>query len=248
MAGDGLLFYDHHAEWWPLFSPPDHYEPEAAEILARILPRLGGRPRPTLLELGAGGGHLASHLKIHFALTLSDRSAGMVAVSRRLNPEAEHVVGDMRSLQLDRRFDVVLIHDAIVYATTPADVVATLGTAARHCRPDGVVIVLPDYVQETFSPGTGEGGEDGADGSGLRYLEWRWDPDPTDQLYTVDYAFLLRKADGSVTAIHDRHLEGLFPRAAWVGWFAEVGLAATSSRDQWNREVFVASPVRDAAG
>ena len=40
--------------------------------------------------------------------------------------------GDMRSLRLPRQFDVVLIHDAIMYATGPADVQAALRTAAIH--------------------------------------------------------------------------------------------------------------------
>ena len=49
---------------------------------------------------------------------------------------------------------MVLIHDAIVYATTPAAVRDTLRTAAHHCRPGGLVVVLPDHTRETFEPST----------------------------------------------------------------------------------------------
>jgi trans-aconitate methyltransferase len=185
---------------------------------------------------------LAFHLKRHFALTLTDRSPAMLAVSRSINPECEHLVGDMRSLRLDRRFDVVLVHDAIMYATEPADVLATLKTAAHHCRIGGTVAVLPDYVRETFAEGTEEGGHDGSDGRALRYLAWCWDPDPDDDTYIVDYAFLLRAPDGSVTVTHDRHVEGLFPRAAWLQWFADAGLSARSFLDPWVRDVFIATP------
>jgi len=153
------FFYDNLAEWWPLFSPPEHYDEEAADLLARLAPL----PEPgatTLLFLGSGGGSLASHLKSQFTLTLTDLSPSMLAVSRAVNPECEHLVGDMLTLRLDRRFDVVLVHDAIMYATTPADVRATLATAAEHCRADGTIVVLPDYVRETFTPGTDHGGED----------------------------------------------------------------------------------------
>ena len=135
-----------------------------------------------------------------------------------------------------------LVHDAIMYATEPADVRATLATAAAHCRPDGLVAVLPDVVRETFAPGTDEGGHDASDGRGLRYLEWSWDPDPTDHTYVVDYAFLLRDATGVVQVLHDRHVEGLFPRSSWLGWFEEAGLTVESSIDRWNREVFIARP------
>ena len=44
-----------------------------------------------------------------------------------------------------------------------------------------------------------------------RYLEWTWDPDPSDSSYVADYVFLLRDADGSIRAEHDRHVEGVFP-------------------------------------
>ncbi|MFL5496654.1 MAG: class I SAM-dependent methyltransferase [Gemmatimonadales bacterium] len=70
----------------------------------------------TLLELGAGGGSLAYHLKRHFRLTLTDVAPAMLAVSQALDPKCEHLLGDMRSLRLGRQFDVVLIHDAIMYA------------------------------------------------------------------------------------------------------------------------------------
>jgi SAM-dependent methyltransferase len=234
-------FYEELADWWPLFSAPADYREEADEIAASLAlaPRAA---KPTLLELGSGGGNLASHLGDRFALTLSDLSPGMLAMSRALNPKAEHVQGDMRSLRLERRFDAVLIHDAIVYMTTPADLRAALKTAAIHCRPDGVVAVQPDYVKETFAPGTEEGGHDARDGRALRYLEWVWDPDPADDTYIADYAFLLRERDGSVRAVHDRHVEGLFARAQWLEWFAEAGLRAERHRDPWGREVFVARP------
>lgn len=235
------LFYDQLAEWWPLFSPPVHYEEEAADLLNRIGP-VARSGFASLLELGSGGGSLASHLKPHFVLTLTDRSPGMLAVNGAVNPEAERIVGDMRTLRLDRRFDVVLVHDAIMYAITEADVRATIDTAAAHVRPGGTVAVLPDFVRETFTPGTDHGGEDAADGRGLRYLEWHWDPDPADDTYVVDYAFLLREKNGDVRAVHDRHVEGLFSRAQWLSWFSAAGIAATSELDPWGRDVFIGQP------
>jgi SAM-dependent methyltransferase len=233
--------YDDLAGWWPLLSPADEYQDEAADLVPRLSTSSGSGPA-TLLELGAGGGSLAFHLKRHFRVTLTDRAPGMLAVSQSVNPDCEHVLGDMRSLRLGRQFDVVLVHDAIMYATEPAAVQATLQTAAVHCRAGGTVAVLPDFVRETFAPGTDHGGHDAADGRGLRYLEWAWDPDPTDDTYLVDYAFLLRAADGSTTVAHDRHVEGLFQRAQWLEWFAEAGLPARSSIDPFGREIFVANP------
>ena len=71
-----------------------------------------------------------------------------------------------------------------------------------------------------------EGGHDGDDGRGLRYLEWMWDPDPDDTSYIVDYAFMMRAADGTVEVVHDRHVEGLFGRDDWLSWLGEAGFEA----------------------
>jgi hypothetical protein len=94
-------------------------------------------------------------------------------------------------------------------------------------------------VRETFEPGSEHDGHDAPDGRGLRWLEWRWDPDPSDDTYVVDYAILLRGADGRVTVEHDRHVEGLFPRDQWLRWLADAGISARASADAFGRIVFV---------
>ena len=199
----------------------------AAVLAARPLRRGGGRLPAAVGAVAAawngddarariGGGSFASHLSEQFTLTLTDLSEGMLAQSRLVNPGAEHIAGDMRTLRLGREFDYVLVHDAVCYMTDLRDLKAAVETAAVHCKSGGTVIVLPDFVKETFTPGTDEGGEDGADGRGFRYLEWSWDPDPNDTTYVVDYAFLLREANGDVRAVQigtsrdlsARHLAG----------------------------------------
>ena len=232
-------FYQELSEWWPLFSPASHYPEEAADLLRRLAP-LPPPGSKTMLELGSGGGSLAFHLKDQFRLTLTDLSAGMLEQNRVINPEAEHIQGDMRTLRLGREFDYVLVHDAVCYMTTTDDLQRAIDTAAVHCKRGGTVIFLPDFVTETFIASTDDGGEDAPDGRGFRYLAWTWDPDPRDTTYTVDYAFLLRESNGEVRAVHDRHIEGLFQRAAWLRAFAAAGLRAASDLDEWGRDVFLA--------
>ncbi len=212
------------ASWWPLLSAPEDYA-EEAELYGRLFVE-AVRPRPrTILELGSGGGNNASHLKRHFELTLVDRSPAMLAISRALNPECEHIEGDMRSVRLGRLFDAVFVHDAVCYMTTEADLRAAIATAYVHCRPGGAALFCPDFVGETFRPGTDHGGHDGH-GRGLRYLEWIWDPDPSDTSYRVDFAYLLRHEDGRLTVDRDRHELGLFSRADWLRLLAEAGFLA----------------------
>jgi trans-aconitate methyltransferase len=220
-------------------SPPSHYVEEAADIIPTLEDAPDAPPR-TLLELGSGGGSLAFHLKSRFQLTLSDRSEQMIAVSRQVNPDCEHLVGDMRTIQLDRQFDLVMIHDAVMYLTDELSLRAAFANAYRHCRPGGAVVIIPDNVTETFAPEAEPGGEDAPDGRGLRYLEWTWDPDPADTTFRTVWSFLLRDASGHVTVDMDDHLFGLFPRASWLAWLRAEGFTPTSRTDPWNRDIFVA--------
>jgi SAM-dependent methyltransferase len=231
-----MKMYNDLASWWPLVSPP-YYVEEAADLLPNLMQAADAAPN-TLLELGCGGGSLAFHLKRQLRLTLSDISPAMLHQSQEVNPECEHVLGDMRTLDLGRTFDLVFIHDAIMYAIDESSLRATLETAARHCRTGGGVVIVPDFVRETFQPEATAHGEDGADGRGLRYLEWKWDPDGDDTTFEVAYAFLMRQPDGSMQVEMDRHREGLFRREAWLTWLKEAGFAATCRLDRWNRDVF----------
>ena len=166
------------ADWWPLISPPGEYAAEAA-YLAAVL-RTAAIPVREVLDLGSGGGHVASHLAGPLDLTLVDRSAAMLATSRRLNPGSAHHQGDMRMLRLGQVFDAVLVHDAIDYVTTDADLRQVIETAFVHCRPGGIAVFVPDYTAETFQPGTGGGGSTAPDGRQGSFREWRSDPDPED--------------------------------------------------------------------
>jgi SAM-dependent methyltransferase len=238
-----LKLYSDLASWWPLVSAPEDYAEEAA-FFAQQFSRAGLPQQPTLLELGSGGGNNASFLKQMFArVTLSDLSAQMLAVSRGLNPECEHVQGDMRTLRLGRTFDAVFIHDAIEYMTTLDDLRQALETAALHCKPGGVALFVPDVVRETFTPSTQAHGNDGS-GRSIRFLEWTYDPDPNDTQYSVDFAYVLHE-DGQ-PARHDfeTHTFGLFPRAEWLRLLAEVGFSSAEAvRDEYARDVFVAKKI-----
>jgi SAM-dependent methyltransferase len=218
--------YRELSAWWPLLSPPEDYREEAT-FFRELLEGASTPPPHSLLELGSGGGSNAFHLKQRFALTLVDCSAGMLDVSRGLNPECEHVLGDMRSVRLGRVFDAVFIHDAIDYMTSEKDLRAAFETAFVHCRPGGVLLVVPDHVREGFEPWTSHGGHDAPDGRGLRYLEWTYDPDPHDSLVVTEYAYVMREPDGSVRVEHDRHVTGLFARETWERLLAEAGFAVT---------------------
>lgn len=208
-----------------MISPTREYAREAAYLAALIRQ---GTPadRPTVLDLGSGGGHVAVHLKDTFAMTLVDVSDQMLAVSRRLNPECEHRIGDMRTIRLGRRFDAVLVHDAIDYIIGTADLRRVIETAAAHCRAGGVALFVPDYVKDTFREimGGGGGGVDEA-GRTASFVEQTWDPDPADDWVQADYEFTLHTPDGGSQVVAESHRLSAFSRDTWLSLLAEAGLS-----------------------
>ena len=157
-----MRLYGDLAPWFHLLTSPADYDVEAARY-ERIMLEAVPDAR-TLLELGSGGGNNASHLKAHFTCTLSDLSPQMLTLSRALNPECEHVLGDMRTLRLGRTFDLVFVHDAVMYLATEDDLRSCMETAFAHTRPGGAAVFVPDCTRETFAAGTEHGGHDGDDG------------------------------------------------------------------------------------
>jgi len=226
--------YDDLAWLWPLLSPPEHYEAEAATLHGLIdqhfADGLTGGAKRSILELGAGGGHTLCHLADDFVRVAVDLSEPMLANCRALIPGIDARVGDMRTVRLGRTFDVVLVHDAIDYMTTAEDAQAALDTVAAHLAPGGIAFIAPTYTRETFVDG--EVADDGTttDAQELTYFTYAHDPDPADDQVEMILLYLIRptpdQAAGPrpVRVVEDRHICGLFANAAWLDMITAAGL------------------------
>lgn len=237
------LLYSELASWFHLLTAPEDYKEEAA-FYSCVLEETSRIPVTTVLELGSGGGNNAYHMKAHFKLTLTDLSKDMLNISRKINPECEHIQGDMRDLRLNRQFDAVFAHDAIDYITSEGDLLKTLNTAFIHCKPGGAVLFCPDYITETFVESTETGGHDKGE-RGLRYLEWVWDPDKKGESWVSHFVFIMR--DGvRIEYRTDEHHCGLFPKQTWLDLMAKAGFKNIKTiphpeSDKWATPVFGAN-------
>jgi len=122
------------------------------DLIERILREHGGADRPRrILDLGCGTGNHALPLAGRgHALTGVDRSPGMLAAARAkatdlASPAGAPIPvfheGDVRTLDLNRRFDVVLMMFAVLgYQYENADLLAALDTVHRHLEPGGIFI------------------------------------------------------------------------------------------------------------
>ncbi|MDH4156955.1 MAG: class I SAM-dependent methyltransferase [candidate division Zixibacteria bacterium] len=213
--------YDEFAHLWTLVSNPADYAEEAANC-RRVLRDKLGEGRHEILELGVGGGNNLSHLTADFKATAVDISEKMLANSRKLNPEVEHFVGDMRTVRLGRTFKAVLIQDAINYMQTEDDLRAAFATAREHLRPGGVLVTSPDYFLETFEDGVVRHRKQSEEKIELTYIEYDYDLDLADSKFEA-IAFYLIREKGQLRVELDRHVLGLFALKTWLELMEEAG-------------------------
>lgn len=213
--------YNDLAYLWPLVSNPADYAKEAAFWRSALQEKLGPG-KHHILELGVGGGHNLSHLTKYFKATAVDISAEMLEHSKRLNPDVEHIVGDMRTIRLNRKFDAVIIHDAIAYMKTESELNAAIETAAAHLEPGGVFITAPDYTKESF-PGKRISHNMAKSGDiDFAYIEYDYDNDPNDTQAEVLLIYIINR-QGVIKVEKDHHILGLFSISTWRRIFEESG-------------------------
>lgn len=122
---------------------------DTAAVVATVRP-----PPATVLELGAGAGRETRPLVgCGYDVTAVDDSPAMLAHVTG----ARTVLGDLFTLDLARRFDVVLAGSHFVDDADPARRAALLATCARHVASDGVVLVERYDPSWTADPATYDG-------------------------------------------------------------------------------------------
>lgn len=216
--------YDEFAYLYPLISSPEAYAREA-RVWKDVLREKLGPGRHRLVEMGVGGGYNLSHFTFEYDCTAVDLSEKMLANSRKLNPGVPHIVGDMRTVRLGKKFDAVLIHDAICYMLTEDDLRATFTTAAAHLDSGGLFICAPDYFKETFVDGVVRHNTLSDGNVKLTHLEFEYDADPDDTVNELVLFYLIREG-GKLHIEQDFHTLGLFPIQTWLNLLSEAGFEA----------------------
>jgi ubiquinone/menaquinone biosynthesis C-methylase UbiE len=146
MYQDLAVYYDR------IYSGKD-YRAETAQVvsLARKFGRSRGR---RWLDVACGTGRHLEFLRRRYEVTGVDLSRPMLREARRRLPKVRLLQGDMRSLDLGERFDVVsCLFSAIGYLRTEADLARAFRAFARHLVPGGVALVAPWIAPAEFRPG-----------------------------------------------------------------------------------------------
>ncbi len=94
-----------------------------------------------LIDVACGTGAHANELKDSFKITGVDLNPEMLEIARKKVPEAVFVQGDMKSLDIGSKFDVVTcIFSAIHYNINLNELSGTLKNFYDHLNPGGILI------------------------------------------------------------------------------------------------------------
>ena len=216
-----MRLYGDLAQYWELVTPLEDHA-ETAALLTGLL-RSIVHPLNRILELGSGSGAIAHHLPSSVHATLVDQSEDMLALSRHRNPRHRHLCANLLELELNEHFDAVLMYDAVMYLADEDALRTALRVARSHCRDGGAILFVPDILREDFQSGSTLVGGSDLDETGARLTEWHWDPDPTDDHFTVEFSLMYRNG-GPVECVHESHEMTFFSRERWHQILAESGL------------------------
>ena len=128
---------------WKVRNPTYHRE---AERLCRFLIPEGA----SVLEIGCGTGDLLHALRPGRGLGI-DLSPRMVEIARGKYPDLEFTVGDVEALDIEERFDYVLLSDLVGHLD---DVWLAFRNLHRVCRPSTrIVVTYYNYLWEPILRG-----------------------------------------------------------------------------------------------
>lgn len=131
-ARPGATEYD--ARWDELAAAGGHPHGEA-DLVMTLEPR-------TVLDAGCGTGRVAIELARRGVETAGvDLDADFIARAQAKEPQIDWQLGDLASVDLGRRFDAVVAAGNVMIFLTPGTEGVVLANLARHCEPEGRVVV-----------------------------------------------------------------------------------------------------------
>ena len=144
-----MSVFEAYSQYYDLLYRDKDYAKEA-DYIKSLIQREHPEGR-TLLDLGCGTGRHDFWLAEHgYRVTGVDMSADMLKVANAERAKREiaggpvppdFAQGDVRSVRLGRRFDVVVsLFHVMSYQTSNADLLAAFGTLREHLAPGGVIL------------------------------------------------------------------------------------------------------------
>lgn len=204
-SSNGATFGTGYADAYDTLYQTKDYDRECA-ALETIFRRYATGPMDSILDLGCGTGNHAVRLAERgYHVVGVDRSAGMLDAARAKatglieTGSVSFIQSDLRDLELERTFDVVVLLFAVMgYQTDNSAALAALKTARRHLRPGGLLVFDVWYGAAVLTQRPGERVKQVTTDNGFILRVASGELDSGRQLCTVHYD-LLHVSDDQIT-------------------------------------------------
>ena len=141
------------AEYYDRIYSGKDYRGETARVVA-LARRFGRSDGQRWLDVACGTGRHLEILRKDYEVTGVDLSRPMLRIARRRLSGVRLVRGDMRTMDLGERFDVVsCLFSSIGYLRSERDLRRAFRSFADHLAPGGVVLIAPWVDPRKFRPG-----------------------------------------------------------------------------------------------
>ncbi|MFZ9695878.1 MAG: class I SAM-dependent DNA methyltransferase, partial [Chitinophagaceae bacterium] len=143
-----MSVFGSYAQYYDLLYQDKDYQKES-QFIIQILKQYSPEAQK-ILELGCGTGRHAEYLlQEGYQVTGVERSPEMLSICRQRHEQLsvdqqcnmKIIEGDLRTLELNQKFDVVLaLFHVISYQTTNNDLQSAFATVCKHLKPGGVFL------------------------------------------------------------------------------------------------------------
>lgn len=228
--------YTESAQFYDLIYHWKDY-PKEAENLLELIESLRSTPAHTLLDVACGTGAHLVHLQKHFECAGVDISKELLEVARKKLPTTPFYEGDMRTFNLERRFDVVTcLFSAIGYMQNLEDLRTAAANMAHHVAPGGLLIIEPWFHPGQFQHGALHG-RLMVDLPDIKIARMNVSLVEGDHSI-MDMHHLVLTRDGGKHFV-ERHVMSLFPPEAYLEALTAAGLQTQHDPEGLGRGLFI---------
>jgi len=223
------LTYGRFAEYYDLLYQVQHkdYEREACR-LHRLIQKHKSAPGNRLLDVGCGTGEHLRYLQDLYQVEGVDISTEMLRVAQRKLPHVSFHQGDMRTFQLNQRFEVIIsLFGSIGYVETVEGLREAVVNMRRHLVAGGVLVVEPWLGPEDIEDGrthvvVADEGERKVIRAGVTRVKGR--------MTEIHFHFVIAEKAG-IKTFEERHRLGLFSAEEYRQALEQSGLRVSYERE-----------------
>jgi SAM-dependent methyltransferase len=187
---------------------------EEANFIKKMVKKYKKSRSKYLLDVGCGHGWHDKFLKKKFNITGIDLNKTILKLAKKRNPEIIYRQGNMRKFNLNKKFDIVISFDAMMYNLNYKDLKRTIKNLANHLKEDGVLIFHLDRLKDNFKQfgivSNPEGHQFLKNNTHLTYFQIDYDKNLKDTLFESCIVFFIAKKGKTIEIKTDIEKMGLF--------------------------------------